>query len=123
MARRVSCFAALLSLLVAAGCASEGATSSKAMAPKPATHGVAAPTPRAPPLLEVPAGTYGPYVGQRGDDLILTWAVPSDQGSSWWTLALDATGHARGKPKQVASGDSSVDLVAVRSSAPASSGG
>ena len=66
-------------------------------------------------VAEVPAGTFGPYLGQRGGRTLLLWA----QGNAtrkWRALALEQ-GRPVGEPKVVADAPSEVGLAAVKPAA------
>ena len=76
----------------------------------PATAGGSKPAPgkpkvSGPPALEsvevarVPAGTFGPYVGQGRDGALLVWAPSNGDKRSWFTLPVAPDGTPDGAPR------------------------
>ncbi|HVR18793.1 MAG TPA: hypothetical protein VMS65_03835, partial [Polyangiaceae bacterium] len=93
----------------------------------PATGGTSKPVPSkpklsGPPALEsveiarVPAGTFGPYVGQGRDGALLVWAPSNGDKRSWFTLPVGANGSPSGGARRVADAANEIGLVAVRGS-------
>jgi hypothetical protein len=68
-------------------------------------------------LTSVPAGTYGPYVGERRDGVLFVWAAaqPDDpkHRRAWYTAAFDGT-RLEGPPERVADAPAEVGLCAVK---------
>ncbi len=66
-------------------------------------------------LAEVPAGTFGPYLGSRPRGKLVVWAAPEAKaGRAWFSLPLDAKGSPMGKPLRVAEAADEIGLVTVR---------
>ena len=64
----------------------------------------------------MPAGTFGPYVGQGRDGALLVWAPSNGDKRSWFTLPIAANGSPSGGARRVAEAASEIGLVAVRGS-------
>lgn len=117
--RRLLCAAALGSTLSAA-CAGTPPPEPGKSARQPKKDGdtrqklAGVPALEATLVAQVPAGTYGPYVGRSRDGALLAWAPDVNGKRRWHTLALDPAGNPRGKPAAVAEAGSEIGLVALR---------
>ena len=67
-------------------------------------------------VARVPAGTFGPYVGQGRDGALLVWAPSNGDKRSWLTLPIAANGSPSGGARRVAEAATEIGLVAVRGS-------
>lgn len=66
-------------------------------------------------LGKLPAGTYGPYLGERADGRIMIWAAPAPkQGRAWYSLPVSSEGSRPAKPLKIADAPAEIGLVAVR---------
>jgi len=66
-------------------------------------------------LAEVPAGTFGPYLGSCGHGKLVVWAAPEPKARrAWFSLALDPSGSPMGEPLRVADAADDIGLVTVR---------
>jgi hypothetical protein len=65
-------------------------------------------------LARVPEGTFGPYLGERGDRSVVLWAAHAEGRRGWFVRALDGNGEPLGEPSRVAEAPAEVGLVAVR---------
>ncbi len=70
-------------------------------------------------LVDVPNGTFGPYIGTTADSGVLLWAARADDKSSWFTRDLT---RKEAKPLRVADAPSELGLVAVKSAGAKGSG-
>jgi hypothetical protein len=118
--RRRLFFAAALGSALSAACAGtparEPASAAKRPAPENAARAALAGVPalEATLVTQVPAGTYGPYVGRSRDGALLAWAPEANGKRSWQTLALDPAGNPRGKAVNVGEAGGEIGLVALR---------
>lgn len=117
-----------ISLLSAVACSKSGATP-----PTRAPVGIETPHAAAPQAAPrdafsgrrfalVPAGTFGPYVGDRAEGTIAAWAALANGKRKWFTAPLTGPDAAHGEPKIVADAAPEVDLVAVKALGGASKG-
>jgi hypothetical protein len=117
--RRLFWISALGSALLAA-CGGAQQTDPANVSNKPAGTSKSAATRAGIPALEatlvteVPAGTYGPYVGRSRDGALLAWAPQVNGKRTWQTVQLDAAGNPRGKPHTVAEAGGEIGLVTLR---------
>ena len=66
-------------------------------------------------LVQVPAGTYGPYLGVAAATHVMVWAAPEkEQTRGWYSLALSSTGKKLSRPLRIADAPAEVGLVAVK---------
>ncbi len=71
-------------------------------------------------IAQVPAGTFGPYVGQGRDGSLVAWAAAEGDARGWYVAAVDAAGALKGAAKRIADAPADVGLVVVRGSLNAS---
>jgi hypothetical protein len=64
----------------------------------------------------VPAGTFGPYVGQGRDSALLVWAPSAGDKRAWYALPVAPDGTPSGEPRRLAEAATEIGLVAVRGS-------
>jgi hypothetical protein len=67
-------------------------------------------------IARVPAGTFGPYVGQGRDGALLVWAPSAGERRAWYALAVAPDGTPHGSPRRIADAANEIGLVAVRGS-------
>jgi hypothetical protein len=67
-------------------------------------------------ITKVPAGTFGPYVGQSRDGALVAWAAVEGEARGWYVAAVDAAGVLKGAAKRIADAPPDVGLVVVRGS-------
>jgi hypothetical protein len=67
-------------------------------------------------ITRVPAGTFGPYVGQGRDGALLVWAPSVGDKRSWYALPVAPDGSPSGQPRRLADAPAEIGLVAVRGS-------
>jgi hypothetical protein len=66
-------------------------------------------------LADVPAGTYGPYLGSSTSGKLVVWAAPEPKaGRAWFSLPLAASGSPVGKALRVADAADDIGLVTLR---------
>jgi hypothetical protein len=73
-----------------------------------------APALRAAELTQVPAGTFGPYVGESNQGALVVWAAVEEAGRGWFTLPVGADGSPTGAARRIAEAPPDVGLVVVR---------
>lgn len=64
----------------------------------------------------MPAGTFGPYVGQGRDSALLVWAPSAGDKRAWYALPVAPDGTPSGEPRRLAEAATEIGLVAVRGS-------
>lgn len=69
---------------------------------------------RAAELTKVPAGTFGPYVGESNRGALVVWAATEEAGRGWYTLPVSADGTPLGEARRIADAPPDVGLVVVR---------
>ncbi|HET7538368.1 MAG TPA: hypothetical protein VFK05_00805 [Polyangiaceae bacterium] len=74
----------------------------------------AAPHLSASAIASVPAGTFGPYLGMRGNGGLSVWASLSDDSRFWYARPLSERGEAAGDPLLLGEAPSELGLVSVR---------
>jgi len=79
-----------------------------------AALGPSVPHPSSSSIARVPAGTFGPYLGMRGNGGLAVWASTSDDARYWYARPLGANGEASGDPVLVGEAASDLGLVTVR---------
>jgi len=79
-----------------------------------AALGPSVPHPSTSAIARVPAGTFGPYLGMRGNGGLAVWASTSDDTRYWYARSLGATGEVSGDPVLVGEAASELGLVTVR---------
>ncbi|HEX6273400.1 MAG TPA: hypothetical protein VFZ53_10175 [Polyangiaceae bacterium] len=65
-------------------------------------------------IARVPAGTFGPYVGQGRDGALVVWAPTANEKRSWFTLTVAPDGTPSGAARRIADAATEIGLVAVR---------
>jgi hypothetical protein len=65
-------------------------------------------------VARVPAGTFGPYLGELGERSVLAYAALDGEKRFWFTQALDAQGALLGEVRRVGPAPGGVGLVALR---------
>jgi hypothetical protein len=88
---------------------------SKAKPAKPKLTGV--PALESTEIARVPAGTFGPYVGQGRDGALVVWAPTVNEKRSWFTLPVAPDGTPSGGARRIADAATEIGLVAVRGAA------
>src|SRR5690242_17158999 len=95
----------------------------------PVKHAAAAAKPAAAPgvaalratsIAKVPAGTFGPYVGQSKDGALVVWAAAEGERRGWYVAMADTNGALKSAPKRIADAPPDVGLVVVRGALDAS---
>lgn len=65
-------------------------------------------------IAQVPAGTFGPYLGMRHEGGLAVWASTEGDTRSWFARSVSAHGEALGEPVRLTEAPSRLGLVTVR---------
>lgn len=68
-------------------------------------------------IAEVPAGTYGPYVGRTDAAGLAVWAARDGDRRKWFVAALGPDGSRRSAPRAIADAPAELGLVAIEPAA------
>src|SRR5262245_12455202 len=112
----------VLAALASACGGSSGASSSKPVRSSPTKtppKGSGPPALQAVEIARVPAGTFGPYVGQGRDGALLAWAPSAGDKRAWYGLPVAPDGTPSGAPRRLGDAPTEIGLVAVRGSSDA----
>lgn len=117
--RKSPIFVFVLAALASACSTSSGPPSSKLPRSSPSKtppKGSGPPALHSVEITRVPAGTFGPYVGQGREGALLVWAPAAGDKRSWYALPVAPDGTPSGQPRRLAEAPTEIGLVAVRGS-------